>query len=503
MNKKILSDFFMHFSQLLSSGKPLLDALIVCRKKSYMKNYQSFMDYIIEKIKTGNSLTRIFLNINFPEEYMEYFSAGERDGMLDRTMAELSASLSSSDSDSQEIIINLPKNNIKSSSNEGLLTEKNEYNEAVNLVNKWIKQCISEQASDLHVIPVKGGEAVIKHRINGLLHEKGRIGKEELNKGIARIKFMACLDVAEKRMPQDGRILIKIDGSEVDLRVSVVPTVVGEKLTIRFFQKNETVIGLDKINLNEIELKTVKEMLKKPYGLIFITGISGSGKTTTCYSVLNDYIEKGCNVVTIEQPAEYLLNGATQIAIDASVGLTCLAALKSAMRTDPDVIFLSEFSDPEIINYAFKAAQTGHIVICQAGYKTIFELIDALLKIKTIDHTALANILNGAIAQILLRRLCDCKKKSDIIPTFLKKSKNNKTCAPVGCDKCLNSGYKGRIPVYDALIFKHNLKEAIASRDIKKIKKLLPDLLEKKAIQLIKDGITSSEEVNRVLGLTI
>ena len=502
MNKKTLSDFFMHFSQLLSSGTPLLEALLICRKKSYMKDYQNFVNYIIEKVKTGRNIGQSLLNIGFPEEYIEYFHAGEREGRLDQTMKELAIALKSCEPGAAEINFYLSENNANPMNNQ-LTAEENEYSETVKLVNNWIKQSVAEHASDLHIIPVKGGDAVIKFRISGVLHEIARIRKEDLNMAVARLKFMACLDVAEKRLPQDGRILIKIDETELDLRISIVPTIVGEKVTVKFLSKNETIIGLDKIKLNDDELKTVKAMLKKPYGIIFVTGISGSGKTTTCYSILNDYIEKGCNVVTIEQPAEYLLNGATQIAVDISIGLTFLAALKSAMRTDPDVIFIGEISDSEIINYALKAAQTGHIVICQAGYKTIFELIDALLKVQKIDPAALANILNGAISQILLRRLCDSKKKSDIIPAFLKKIKNIKIYGPAGCDKCLNSGYKGRVPVYDALIFERDLKEAIASCDIKNIKDLLPDLLEKKAVDLIKSGITSAEEVQRVFGLAL
>jgi type II secretory ATPase GspE/PulE/Tfp pilus assembly ATPase PilB-like protein len=537
---------------MLGSGKPLLDAIIAGGKKSYMKDHQDFINYLSNKLKSGQNLGQALLDIGFPKEYIGYFNVGEWEGRLDQTMNELALALKSDAGENPDIKLKKIKktrgaaeinknsgtvktkhaskeNNENNSDNNYDTQDKNndkdeyagkeeeeeddneidneieiEYNETIKLVNGWLKKCVDAGASDLHIIPVRGGEGIIKYRMGGVLHEMKKISGEDLIKAVARIKFMSCLDIAEKRLPQDGRMLIKIGGKEADLRVSVVPSLTGEKVTIKFISKNEIMIGLDEIKMSAAELDCVKKMLEKPYGLILVTGMSGSGKTTTCYSILNDYIKKGSNVITIEHPAEYLLNGATQIALDPSIGLNCLAALKTAMRTDPDVIFLSgPFvegpSDSEILNYAIKAAQTGHVVICQFGSKNIFELIEALLKIKEIDAAALANILNGAIAQVLLRKLCCCKKRTDAIPpAIIKNNKKAEVFMSAGCDKCLNSGYMGRVPVYEVMIFERDIKEAIASGDIDKIKKAAAGGLEEKALKIAAAGITSIEEINRI-----
>ncbi|HOD39197.1 MAG TPA: ATPase, T2SS/T4P/T4SS family [Candidatus Wallbacteria bacterium] len=524
MDKIILSNFFAHFAQMLASGKPLLDAVIASGKKSYMNGHRGFVNYLAASIKSGKSLGQALLNIDFPKEYIGYFNAGEWEGRLDQTMNELALALKSDAKTGGEINLNLSGKSTGEKSNGGEIlptgadkTESEndsdsetytdaEYKQTVKLVNGWLKKCSDAGASDMHIIPVRGGDGVLKFRAGGALREIEKIGRDELIKAVARIKFMSCLDVAEKRLPQDGRMIIKIGEKELDLRVSIVPSLTGEKVTIRFISKNEIMIGIDEIKLSADELEELKKMTDRPYGLILVTGMSGSGKTTTCYSILNEYIKKDCNVVTIEQPAEYLLSGATQIALDPSIGLNCLAALKTAMRTDPDVIFISgpfagDPSDRDILNYAIKAAQTGHIVICQFGCKNIFELIDSLLKTKDIDPAALANILNGAVAQVLLRKLCGCKKAADTTPpAFIKKSKNAAIYMSAGCEKCLNSGYMGRVPVYDVITFGRDIKEAIASGDIEKIKKMTTGHLEKKAAELVKAGITSLEELYRVFG---
>ncbi|HOT74716.1 MAG TPA: ATPase, T2SS/T4P/T4SS family [Candidatus Wallbacteria bacterium] len=507
MDKIILSNFFAHFAQMLASGKPLLDAVIASGKKSYMNGHQNFVNYLAASLKSGRNLGQALLDIGFPKEYIGYFNAGEWEGRLDHTMKELALALKSDKKNGTEIELRL--NEEKSDAdvdNDTAIYDDAEYKQTVKLVNGWLKKCSDSGASDMHIIPVRGGDGVLKFRSGGALREIEKIGRDDLIKAVARIKFMSCLDVAEKRLPQDGRMLIKIGDKELDLRVSIVPSLTGEKVTIRFISKNEIMIGIDEIKLSAAELEELKKMMDKPYGLILVTGMSGSGKTTTCYSILNEYIKKGVNVVTIEQPAEYLLSGATQIALDPSIGLDCLAALKTAMRTDPDVIFVSgpfagDSSSRDILSYAIKAAQTGHIVICQFGCKDIFELIESILNVKNIDRSALANILNGAIAQVLLRKLCGCKKTADTAPpAFIKKSKNAAIYMSAGCEKCLNSGYMGRVPVYDAITFGRDIKEAIASGDIEKIKKMTTGHLEKKAAELVKAGITSLEEAYRVFG---
>lgn len=493
MNKKLLADFFRHFSQLLASGEQLIDALKKCRKHSYMKDDTNFVDYLIKTVSDGNNLGPALLDIGFPRDYIGYLNRGEWEGRLDQMTEELSKALEAdamTDPELELTIAGAEKLKIDARSDE-----------AISIVDKWLKECAALCASDLHVIPVKGWGAVIKYRVNGTLREITNIDRDTLLKVTARIKFMACLDLAEKRLPQDGRMLIKVAGKELDLRVSTVPVFLGEKITVRFVNKTETIIGLDKLCFTREELGSIKKMIARPYGLILVTGRSGSGKTTTCYSMLYDYIENGANVVTIERPFEMLINGATQIALEPSIGLDYAAAIRTALRTDPDVIFVGEFQDREVVDLALKAAQTGHVVIGQFHSGTVVELIDMLVKMDGVEPSMLANILNGVISQALLRKLCDCKKKVKTVPAAAKKQGCSSIFQSAGCEKCLNSGYKGRTPVYEVVTFDRDMKEAIAAKNMAEFKKLINTSLEKRAMELVKTGVTSLEELQRVFGI--
>lgn len=493
MNKKLLADFFRHFSQLLASGEQLIDALKKCRKHSYMKDDTEFVDYLIKTVSDGKNLGPALLDIGFPRDYIGYFNLGEWEGRLDQMTEELSKALEA------DAKIN-PALELTIAGSEKLKIDAKD-DEVIKLVNKWLKECAESGASDLHIIPVKGWGAQIKYRINGILRAVSNIERDIVAKVTARVKFMACLDLAEKRLPQDGRMLIRVEGKELDLRVSTVPVFLGEKITIRFINKTETIIGLDKLCFTKEELGSIRTMMAKPYGFIPITGRSGSGKTTTCYSMLYEYIEKGANVVTIERPFEMLINGATQIALKPEIGLDYAAAIRTALRTDPDVIFVGEFHNREVIDLALKAAQTGHIVMGQFHSQNIFELVDMLVRMEGVEPSMLANILNGAISQALLRRLCDCKKKVKAVPATAKKQGITSLHQSVGCEKCLNSGYKGRTPVYEVITFDRDMKEAIAAKNMTEFKKLIKTSLEKSAIELVNKGVTSLEEVQRVFGI--
>lgn len=478
MDRKTLSDFFRQFSRLLASGERLEDALVKCGKLSYMKVHSGFVDLLKKTLGEGKNFGPALLDAGFPPDYIGYFNRGEWEGALDRRMAELADALERDAEKSPTL--DMATGGSKADDDA----------EVKKLVESWLVECAENNASDLHVIPVKGYDAVVRLRVNGVMRKLCDVPHDLLLKATVRIKHMACLDIAEKRLPQDGRILIRVGEKDYDLRVSVVPVYLGEKITIRFLCKTDVVIGLDRIMLDASELEAVRKMAEKPYGLILVTGKSGSGKTTTCYSMLYDYIERGCNVVTLERPFEYLLNGATQIALDPSIGLDYPAALRAALRTDPDVIFVGEFQNAEIIRLAVMAAQTGHVVMGQFHSPGVAELVEMLTGIEGVEPSMLANILNGAIAQALLRKLCGCKKKSAKKGEFVS----------VGCDKCLNSGYKGRVPVYEIVNFDHDMKEAIARGDTAKLRGLLKAPLEERAIALVKKGVTSRDEAARVFG---
>ncbi|MDD2717138.1 MAG: ATPase, T2SS/T4P/T4SS family [Candidatus Wallbacteria bacterium] len=491
MEKKILADFFRHFAKLLGSGTPIRDTLSICRKQNYMSGHEDLMDFLIQCLNSGKDFGESLEKLGFRGEYLNFVTRGESAGNLDETAAKLADVLASDCSSETCIQLAVPVQEAGKSSEADI----------IRMVNQWISDCVERHASDLHIIPVPGRDAVVKYRVNGVLEEAARISREILPMVTVRIKSMAALEVAERRLPQDGRIQIRVNGRECDLRIATLPTLLGEKITARFIQKTDVLIGLDKIDFSGRDFQAAMEMIGKPYGMIFVTGATGQGKSTTCYSLLQEYLKKGCNVVTVELPIEYVMSGATQIHVDPSIGLTPLAALRSAMRSDPDVIFISEFSDWLTIELAIKAAQTGHVVIGVFHAKSVLELLETLLSMEKLEPSLIANVLNGVISQALVRKLCDCKEKVKTAPGMAKKHKLGTVYQAKGCDKCLSSGYLGRVPVREVIVLSHELKEAFAAADRDRIKKLVTSSLHERALELVRDGVTSLEEVQRVFGV--
>jgi type IV pilus assembly protein PilB len=361
-------------------------------------------------------------------------------------------------------------------------------------------------SSDIHIEAYEE-RGRVRVRIDGKLIERYEIDKDLYPTLINKIKIKSRLDIAEKRLPQDGRIEYNDNGIKVDIRVSVLPTLHGEKVVMRLLNNDATNIDLSSLGLKKDELFNYLEGVRQPNGIILISGPTGSGKTTTLYATLKKLNKKDTNIVTIEDPIEYTLEGINQVQLKEDIGLDFKSALKSFLRQDPDVIMLGEIRDAETANMAIRAALTGHIVLStihtNSAWGTISRLIDM-----GVPPFLIASTLSTSVAQRLVRKLCpSCKEKQDttpenLPPSFTPPFKIESYYIPKGCDDCYFTGYKGRQAVYEVVSLDKQLGELIknsifdASKELKerKIKSLSEN-----AYELLASGETSIEEVYPIL----
>jgi len=381
---------------------------------------------------------------------------------------------------------------------------------AIRLVNAIIIEAVRLGASDIHIQP-RTKSVVVRYRIDGILQDKIFIPNHYLNPLVSRIKVMAEMDISERRRPQDGRITVKTPMRIIDLRISSLPMINGEKVVMRILDRNASIKSLDKLGFNEINLKKVSRLVSKPQGIILSTGPTGSGKTTTLYSLLQHGVTSEKNYVTIEEPVEYYMDAAGQVNIKGKIDLTFPVVLRAILRQDPDVILLGEIRDFETAEVAFQAALTGHLVFStlhtNSSIATIARLFDLGLK-----PYIIASSLEGVISQRLVRKICpNCKQEEtdnqDAIQQLgdLFMASHIKTYKGQGCDKCGNTGYHGRVCLYEILIPNEEMRDLISiqanQRDIKQCaikngyKNLLEDALEKVTL-----GLTTCDEVLRILG---
>mgnify|MGYP001210572593 CR=1 FL=1 len=334
---------------------------------------------------------------------------------------------------------------------------------AVGLVNRIISEAISLGASDIHVEPYERLFRV-RYRIDGVLHEAHRPSLQSVKTVISRLKIMADLDIAEKRRPQDGRIRIPHDGRTIDIRVSTLPTDFGEKVVLRILDKSQLKLDLDTLGFEPEDLKVFKRVLKLPFGMVLVTGPTGSGKTTTLYAALNFINRPEVNITTIEDPIEYNLPGINQTHVRADIGLTFAAALRSILRQDPNVIMLGEIRDSETAEIAIRAALTGHLVFSTLHTNDAPSAITRLVDMG-IEPFLVASSVKMILAQRLLRKLCNkCKTPIDArveeYAEFIAGS--GSFYASHGCDECNRLGYKGRTAVYEILPVTNGLPELIS-----------------------------------------
>ena len=356
----------------------------------------------------------------------------------------------------------------------------------VKFVNHILFQAIKREATDIHIEPYEK-EVRVRYRVDGVMFLALMPPKRIQSALISRLKIMANLNIAEKRKPQDGRIEIKAAGKEIDIRVSVVPVVHGERVAMRLLDKTKTFVKLETLGFSKRDFSILEHAIAQPNGIVLVSGPTGSGKTTTLYSVLSRVNTPDVNLLTVEDPVEYQINGINQVQVNDKIGLTFASVLRSFLRQDPDIIMIGEARDAETIQIAITAAQTGHLVFSTIHTNnapaTITRLIDM-----GIEPFLITSSVTAILAQRLVRKVCQfCKRTynppANVIAALgltVEQAKKITFYEAVGCFKCMDSGYAGRIPIFEIMQMTSGVAQLIMQRsDALKIKK-----------QAIKDGMT-------------
>ncbi len=375
-----------------------------------------------------------------------------------------------------------------------------------NFLEQLLQTAKDFNSSDIHLEPYEK-ECRVRFRLDGKLKEQYSIPLLEYPQLINQIKIKAGLDISQKRLSQDGRITVKTTNTDFDIRVSTMPTLCGEKIVLRILKRDAEAVDLTQLGFNEKELKLYLEAIKRPNGIVLISGPTGSGKTTTLYGTLKLLNKEETNILTIEDPIEYTLNGINQVQLKEDIGFDFPSALRTFLRQDPDIIMVGEIRDEKTANMAIKAALTGHLVLStihtNSAWATISRLIDM-----GIPPYLLATTLNVSVAQRLVRKLCNsCKKQADasaeLFPESFKGAKEIRThFISVGCNHCYYTGYDGRKALYEIIPINRELETAIKHNDLQ-IDKYLEEqslnTLKSNAVEMIKTGQTSIDEVYSLL----
>ncbi|MFW6022183.1 MAG: type II secretion system ATPase GspE [Halanaerobiaceae bacterium] len=377
----------------------------------------------------------------------------------------------------------------------------------VKLTSHIINQALQMSASDIHIEPQENNVRV-RYRIDGVLSEILTTPKYSQAALISRIKIIADLDITKRRIPQDGRIAISIGNVKIDMRVSTLPTVFGEKVVIRLLTKDSNLLEIDKLGFSYNNKTRFTGLIEQPHGILLVTGPTGSGKSTSLFAALNRLNSPTKNIVTIEDPVEYQINGLNQIQANSQIGLTFASALRSILRQDPDIVMVGEIRDEETARIAVRAALTGHLVLSTLHTNDAVSSISRLVDMG-IEPYLVASTVIGIMAQRLIRRLCKkCKREhqpgAEELILLGDDSEEHTFYEPNGCPRCNSTGYKGRIAVHEVFVMDENIKELLVNdageQQLKKYARengmatLLEDGIEK-----YKQGITSYEELVRVL----
>jgi type IV pilus assembly protein PilB len=380
----------------------------------------------------------------------------------------------------------------------------------VRLVNQIIREAVVDRASDIHLEPNEAGMRV-RYRVDGVLFDVMQIPKNARAGISSRIKIMSDMDIAERRLPQDGRIALAIEGKAVDMRVASLPTPLGETITIRVLNEGLTFHSLEDLGMTVEQLATMERFLSRPYGAVLLAGPTGSGKTTTLYAALKRLNNPERKIITVEDPIEYRMDGLTQIAVKSKIGLTFVAALRSILRSDPDVVMIGEMRDPETAEIGIRAALTGHLVLSSIHTNDAPSALTRLMDMDVAPYITSSALL-GVVAQRLARKLCPkCKKRVKVPRDVLLQAgftaeelAKVKTFGPVGCAQCFDTGYRGRIGLFEIMemnaeiqrLFLHEapLDQIREAAEAGGMRPLMRDALDKVAA-----GHTTLEEIARVV----
>lgn len=352
----------------------------------------------------------------------------------------------------------------------------------VRVVNSIIDQAIKDGASDIHIEPGPK-KLVIRFRVDGVLRDIMNTPKHTQGVIISRLKIMANMDIAERRLPQDSRFQTKISGREIDVRVSTLPTIYGEKMVMRILDTSSLILDINKLGMEEFNLSTFKDIIAKPNGIFLVTGPTGCGKTTTLYSLLSYFNSRDKNIVTIEDPVEYRLDGINQVNVIPKIGLNFAEGLRSILRQDPDIVMVGEIRDKETAEIAIRAALTGHVVLSTLHTNDSPGAINRLIDMG-LPPFLVASAVNGVMAQRLVRKICG-------------------VCNGTGCGKCNHTGFKGRVAIHEVLALDDEMRNGIMNKiSSKELKQMA---LSKGLVTLYNDGlakvdqkITTQEEVLKV-----
>lgn len=380
----------------------------------------------------------------------------------------------------------------------------------IELVDSIISGAINAGASDIHFDP-QYPEMRVRYRVDGVLHDVTIIPRYVEPAVVSRVKVMADMDIAERRHPQDGHISIEKDGKQLDIRVSTIMTINGEKVVMRILDKEALKIELEEIGLSDKDEETVKELISRPHGMILVTGPTGSGKTTTLYSILRRFDSKAMNIITIEDPVEYRLEGINQIQVNPHIGLGFATILRTILRQDPDVIMVGEIRDSETADIAIQAALTGHQVLSTVHTNDAPSAVVRLTDMGIQPFLIAASVV-GVISQRLVRVICsECKEQYTPSPDELtslglpsRKAADIKLYRGRGCKFCFHTGYKGRTGIFEVMVVGDEIRRLIVEKaptdEIRKAAvKSGMTTLRQDAVLKVLNGITTVEEINRVI----
>ena len=377
----------------------------------------------------------------------------------------------------------------------------------VQLVKSMIEQAARQRASDIHIEPMED-KVRVRYRIDGVLYEKSTYHINLLSAIITRVKIIGNMDISEKRRPQDGRITMMIDRKEYDIRASILPTVYGEKCVMRLAQKKALTRDKKSLGFTEQQLQLFDDMLNHPNGIILVTGPTGSGKSTTLYTAVNERNHENINIITVEDPVEANVDGVSQVQVNAKADLTFASALRSILRQDPDVIMIGEIRDRETASIAVQASITGHLVLSTLHTTDAPGTMTRLMDMG-VESYLLADAMRGVIAQRLVRRLCPhCKRKRKALGEEksmmgINPMEEVEIYEPVGCEHCNDTGFYGRTGIYEMMPVTSTLRNAIAARmstdEIREVAvKEGMKTLHSEAVRLVLEGETSYHEMIRI-----
>jgi type II secretory ATPase GspE/PulE/Tfp pilus assembly ATPase PilB-like protein len=381
----------------------------------------------------------------------------------------------------------------------------------VRLVHQMIREAVIDQASDIHIEPGES-DVRVRYRVDGVLQEVMRLPRNARAGVTSRIKVMADMDIAERRLPQDGRSAVVVDGADIDLRVASLPTPYGETITIRILHEGLAFRTLDHMGMSPEDQETTHALIDRPYGAVLHAGPTGSGKTTSLYAALGHIDRVHRKIITIEDPIEYRMDGITQMAVRPKIGLTFAAGLRTVLRSDPDVVMIGEMRDPETATIGIRAALTGHLVLSSIHTNDAPSALTRLVDMGVPTYVTSSALL-GVVAQRLVRRVCpECRDEREPDEDTLARAGVTKEERErlgtihyaVGCDRCAKTGYRGRVGLFEIMVMNDELRrlflrdvpsEALRETAVAQgMKSLRED-----AIQKVADGVTTLDEITRVV----